>query len=90
MKKSEIYVAQFETQSGALYGFNGAFKYAQSLGYIVVEPILPWREDLEYNSNVSYRFALKLKKTGNFARKNLQVNLCIGLTGHYILTTYLN
>lgn len=77
----------FDTQAAAL---AAAFEYAQKRGYFVDEPQRIWTEHVAYTTTVKYTIPLKVPKTGNFAKKHLQISLYRMDNGCYELTAYLN
>lgn len=75
----------FQTQAGAL---NAVETLANDLGYEIKYPENIWSEHVNYTKTVKYSFPLIVKKTGNFARKQLHIALYRMESGSYELTYY--
>jgi hypothetical protein len=84
-KLSDIY---YTTQASALQAVNDEFE--NNRPYEIQYPDNLWAEHVAYGTTVYYHFPLKVKKTGNLAKKWLHVTLYRMDSGNYELTYYLS
>jgi hypothetical protein len=80
---SDVY---FDTQSEALQFVYDTIKSQNR--YEIVYPDSIWTEHVAYGTTVKYHLPLKVKSTGNFAKKTLHVVLYRMDSGKYELTFY--
>jgi len=80
---SDIY---FDTQASALGFVEEDIEKAKR--YDIVYPENIWTEHVAYGTTVRYHLPLKVKSTGNFAKKYLHIVLYRMDNGKYELTYY--
>ena len=78
----------FETQASALQFVYDTIDMENH--YEIVFPDHLWCEHIMYGHNRIYHLELKVKRTGNPARKVLHISLYRMDSGNYELTYYLN
>lgn len=76
----------FNTQSSALEHVEQTLDKRYAIAY----PDRIWSEHVNYGTTVKYHFPLIVKKTGNPARKWLNISLYRMDSGTYELTQYIN
>jgi hypothetical protein len=75
----------YQTQASAL---DAVETLANDMGYELKKPDYLWSEHVNYGHTVKYSFPLIVKKTGNYARKQLHIALYRMDSGSYELTYY--
>ena len=76
----------FSTQASALQHVEDNLDSRYEIAY----PDRIWSEHVNYGTTVKYHFPLIVKKTGNMARKWLNISLYRMGSGSYELTQYIN
>jgi len=76
----------FETQAAALQSVYDAIGLGKR--YDIVFPDRIWTEHVGYGSHVKYHLPLRVKYTGNLAKKYLHIVLYRLESGRYELTYY--
>jgi hypothetical protein len=76
----------FDTQAAALQSVYDEIEAKQQ--YEIVYPEMIWTEHVAYGTTCKYHLPLKVKRTGNFAKKYLHIVLHRMDSGKYELTHY--
>jgi|688.fasta_scaffold2723169_1 hypothetical protein len=88
---TDISDTYFETQASALqHVYDNIHMQYMKNHYEIVFPDHLWCEHIMYGHNRIYHLDLKVKRTGNPARKALHISLYRMDSGKYELTYYVN